>query len=132
MRYPAVGVALIIHKGDAVLLVRRCHSHGEGTWATPGGHLEYGETFEQCALRETMEETGLEVSDVRYLAITNDVFEAEGKHYITIWMEGQFAGGEPVVNEDELSELGWFVWDTLPEPLFLPLRNLLTRQNRYP
>ncbi len=132
LRYPAVGVALIIHKGDQVLLIRRVNSHGAGTWATPGGHLEYGETFEECAIRETMEETQVVVDDVRYKAITNDFFETEGKHYITIWMEGQYVSGEPVAQEDELSELDWYTWDNLPEPLFLPLSNLLSGQNRYP
>lgn len=37
-------------------------SHGGGEWALPGGHLEMGETFEQCAAREVEEETGIVVS----------------------------------------------------------------------
>lgn len=50
----------------------------------------------------------------------------EGKHYITLWMEGTYLSGEAVVNAgDEASEVGWFAWDSLPKPLFLPLRSLL-------
>ena len=52
----------------------------------PGGHLEFGESFETCAERETLEETGLKISDVRYLNATNSVFTAENKHYITVFM----------------------------------------------
>ncbi len=123
---PGVGVAVIIRKGDAVLLMLRQNAHGAGSWAPPGGHVEFGESLEECAIRETVEETNLHVADVRFRAITNDVFEADGKHYITIWMEAMVVAGEPVVNAaEEMSELGWFAWDALPQPLFLPLQHLL-------
>lgn len=73
-----------------------------------------------------MEETGVEVTDVRFRAITNDVFPEEGKHYLTVWMEGRYSAGEPRVGDPhEMSDVGWFPWDQLPTPLFLPLENLL-------
>ncbi len=123
---PKVGVGVIITKGAQVLLLRRQNVHGAGSWSTPGGHLEFGESPEACAIRETREETGLEIAEVRFRAITNDVFEAEGKHYITIWMEGVYAGGEPVVNAAyEMAEVGWFAWGALPQPLFPSFRHLL-------
>ncbi|MBI5033229.1 MAG: NUDIX domain-containing protein [Chloroflexi bacterium] len=122
---PRVGVALIVTYDDHVLLIKRKGSHGEGTWAVPGGHLEYGESPEDCAIRETQEEVNVQVTDVRFRAITNDVFETEGKHYITIWMEGKFSGGEPVIRDVKVAEAGWFSWIALPQPLFLPLQNLL-------
>ncbi len=125
-KYVSVGVATIITRGDEVLLLKRKNAHGDGTWSTPGGHLDFGETPEQCAIRETREETGLDISEVKFKAMTNDVFEVEGKHYISIWMEGRYAGGEPIVNaEYESSEVGWFAWTALPEPLFLPFQHLL-------
>ena len=52
----------------------------------PGGHLEFGESFETCAEREILEETGLKIRDIRFLTATNSVFKAEGKHYVTIFM----------------------------------------------
>jgi 8-oxo-dGTP diphosphatase len=68
------------------------------------------------------EETNVDIADVRFRAITNDVFEAEEKHYITIWMEGRYRAGEARVNAAyEMAEVGWFAWDALPQPLFLPL-----------
>jgi ADP-ribose pyrophosphatase YjhB (NUDIX family) len=59
-----------------------------GTWALPGGHLDFGESFETCAMREVLEETDLQVKDdsVRFLTATNDVMPSEHKHYVTIFM----------------------------------------------
>ena len=121
-----VGVGVIIRQGSQVLLCRRVNVPGAGSWSTPGGHLDFGETPEQCARREAREETGLEVGEARFRALTNDLFPAEGKHYITIWMEAEYLGGEPQPRaEYELDRVGWFDWEALPQPLFQPLRNLL-------
>ena len=96
------------------------------TWGPPSGHIDYGETPEQAAVRETQEETGVTVSEVKFRVITNDVFEAEQVHYITVWFEAKYVSGEPKVNSpEEESEVGWFSWSALPQPLFLPLQNLL-------
>ncbi len=123
---PRVGVGIIITKGEQVLLLRRKNVHGSGSWTTPGGHLDFGEFPEECAIREAKEETNIDITDVRFRAITNDVFEAEGKHYITIWMEGRVLAGEASVQAAyEMAEVGWFAWDALPQPLFLPFQNLL-------
>ena len=129
---PLVGVAVIIEQGGHVLLIRRSGSHGAGTWATPGGHLDFGETPERCGAREAREETGLEVADLSFVAITNDLFEAEQKHYITIWMRAGAIVGEPsIASPREMTEFGWFAWDALPEPLFLPLAQLVAGES-YP
>jgi 8-oxo-dGTP diphosphatase len=53
---PKVGVAILITEDDRVLLMKRKGIHGTGTWSTPGGHLDFGDTPEQCAARETKEE----------------------------------------------------------------------------
>lgn len=132
MNYPKVGVACIILREGRILLIRRKGAHGAGSWSTPGGHLEYGETPEECAARETLEEVGLEVSRVRFLAVTNDVFDEIGKHYITLWMTGDCPSGEPrIAAAYEVAEWGWYTLDALPAPLFLPLDNLLAGRS-YP
>lgn len=57
-----------------------------GTWQLPGGHLDYGESILVCAERETLEETGLKIKGIKVVAVTNDIFEKEGKHYITLFV----------------------------------------------
>lgn len=71
-----------------------------GQWAFPGGHLEYGEDFNQCAERETLEETGLRVKARKMAHVTNDVFPELGKHYITIFMVCEMLdqGAQPEVS----------------------------------
>ncbi len=123
---PKVGVGVVIRRGRDVLLIRRSGVHGDGTWSTPGGHLDWGESPEECARREAEEETGVQVGNIRFRAVTNDVFEPEARHYLTVWMEGDHFGGEPRANaKNEMLEVGWFDWDALPPNLFLPLSNLL-------
>ncbi len=129
---PQIGTGILITKDDRVLLIKRKGHHGAGTWSTPGGHLEFGETPEQCAAREAKEEVGMEVVQAHFRALTNDVFEDEGRHYITIWMDCKTSHQEPfIAAEKEVAELAWFDWDALPNPLFLPLENLL-KKNSYP
>ena len=128
---PQVGTAIIIIKDNQVLLMKRKGPHGNGTWSTPGGHLDFGETLEGCAAREAKEEVGVDVVDIRFRAVTNDIFEETGKHYVTVWLEGTPAGEPFIAAEREVEEIGWFDWDALPQPLFLPLENLV-KEKSYP
>src|SRR5687768_5483137 len=79
---PRVGVACLVTRSGRLLLLKRQRSHGSGSWSPPGGHLDFGETLEACAIRETLEETGLHVADPEFFAITNDIFASDGKHYV--------------------------------------------------
>lgn len=79
---------LIFNQEGQLLLGKRLGSHGESSWGAPGGHLEFCETFEECAIGEVLEETGLRIVSPKFLAITNDFFEVESKHYVTIFYKG--------------------------------------------
>jgi 8-oxo-dGTP diphosphatase len=127
-RRPWVGVGCVPVRDGEVLLIHRRGAHGGGTWSTPGGHLDPGESVEACAARETFEEVGLSVSNVRFGAITNDVFEQ--RHYVTIWMVADVLTGDArVADAEEVIDVGWFGWDELPSPLFLSFENLVARRN---
>lgn len=123
-RRPGVGVGVIVRRGDRVLLTRRSR-HGAGSWAAPGGYLDHGETLDACAARETREETGIEIGDIRFLAVANDRFP-DGKHNVTIWFAAEAPHGEAhVAAPGELDEVGWFGWDDLPKDLYDSTRRLL-------
>lgn len=124
-----VGVAVIIPRGNRILLGERFGSHGADTWATPGGHLEAGESIEQCARREVLEETGLVLGELADFAFTNDRFDAQGHHYVTLFLLASDVHGEPRVLETEkCRQWRWCDVNDLPSPLFLPLQNLLAKR----
>lgn len=123
---PLVGVSVLIIDGDRILLEKRDKDPGMGAWKAPGGHMEFGETPEETAAREVEEEVGIKLGKIKFRTMTNDVFEDGSKHYITIWMEAKYEGGEPEVKAPyEESEVAWFHWNDLPQPLYLPVRHLL-------
>lgn len=116
-RYPKVGVGVMIWKDGKVLMGKRKSAHGEGEYAWPGGHLEYNETIEECAKRETMEETGMEIKNVRFLRVVNG--RVYGKHYVDVGMIADWKSGEPQLREPEKCESwDWYDPKKLPEPLF--------------
>jgi len=133
MERPKVGVGTIILNDGKVLLGLRKGSHGKNTWCFPGGHLEVGESFSDCAIRETQEETGLEIEPVEEIPLaTNDIFEKENKHYVTVLVRAKYTGGEPKIMEPEkCDEWKWFDWNNLPDNLFVPIQNLI-KQNYNP
>lgn len=125
MDRPKVGVALVIVRDNKVLLGVRKAAHGSGTWSTAGGHLEYGESFINGAARELLEETGLTAKNYEIASVTNDVFEKEGKHYITVFMYCEYVSGVLEIKEpDKCERWEWFDWEKLPHPLFLPVQHL--------
>lgn len=125
---PKVGVGVIIVKNGKVLLGKRKSALGQGDWCFPGGHLEFNESWEECASRETAEETGIAIKNIRFYTATNDIFLKEKKHYITIFMLSDYDSGDVKIMEPEKCEKWeWFEWKRLPAPLFLPIQNLLKK-----
>lgn len=124
-----VGVGVFVFKDGVFAMLQRHGAHGEGAWSVPGGHLEYGESFEETAKREVEEETGLTITNVRFGAVTNDYFEDEHKHYVTIWMVSDWQAGK-LTNMEPLkcTNVAWRTFDTLPAPLFLPWTQLLASE----
>lgn len=123
---PRIGIGIFIFKNKKFIIGQRKGAHGAGSWSVPGGHLEYGETIEKAAARETLEETGLSIGDIKIAGFTNDIFKKEKKHYLTVWVTSKWAKGDPEINEpDKFLKLDWVDFESLPKPLFLPWKELL-------
>ncbi|XP_065852446.1 nudix hydrolase 1 [Euphorbia lathyris] len=127
---PRVAVVVFLVKGKSVLLGRRRSSFGDSTFALPGGHLEFGESFEECGAREMEEETGLVITKTELLTVTNNVHLEEPKpcHYVTVFLRAVLADPNQVPQNLEPEKCygwDWFDWDNLPKPLFLPLEKMV-------
>jgi len=125
MEGPRVGVGVIVKKDGKILIGKRLNAHGEGTWCFPGGNLEFFEDLYECAKRETFEETGVKIKNIKLAGITNDLFEKENLHYITVFFEAEWAEGEAAVKESrKFVEVKWVKWNEFPEKIFKPTKNL--------
>ncbi|KAJ1386682.1 NUDIX hydrolase domain [Sesbania bispinosa] len=130
---PRVAVVVFLLKGRSVLLGRRRSSVGNSTFALPGGHLEFGESFEECAVREVKEETGLEIGKAEFLTVTNNVMLEQPKkcHYVTIFMRAVLADDAQEkqvpqnLEPDKCDGWDWYDWAHLPHPLFGPLDKMV-------
>lgn len=131
-----VGVGCwLFNNAGQVLLGKRLSKHGTGTWAPPGGHLEFGEEPTTCASRELFEETGLKIPPhkFKFFGITNDVFTNENKHYLTVHYFANFDDGVAhfidVKEPDKCETWQWFNLKKLPSPLFISAQNLLKQKS---
>ncbi len=125
MQQVQVGVGVLIVRGNRILLGKRRGSHGAGTWAPPGGHLDFGETIEDCARREVLEETGIVIRDIQRGPYTTNVFPEVNRHFVTLFVTATDSEGEPTLLEPARCDgWEWHSWNELPTPLFEPMHSL--------
>jgi len=126
MKIPKVAVnAFVVHKGQVLLCLR--HS-APPAWTVPGGHMHSGETLEDATRREVKEETGVEVDDLRVIAVCNDVNTTDNTHYVNFFLLCQYCAGTVVNGEPEdLDRIEWYPIQNLPRPLFINIRRLLAK-----
>lgn len=126
---PRVGTAIFIVRDGKSVFLKRQGSHGADTWCTPGGHVDFGEDPRETCRREAIEETGCEVSDIKFATMTNDFFSDDNKHYVTLWFVGKWAANEPEIKEPhKCTEMRWVTFDEKPSPAILTYDNLTKEQ----
>lgn len=127
-----VGTGVMIMRDGKVLLGRR-HSdakkagsalHGEGQWTLPGGKVHFGERLDECARRETEEETDMKPGSMSIVSISDDI--VSDAHFVTIGFLCADFQGEPEVREPEkIVEWRWFEPTELPSPMYVPSEKVI-------
>lgn len=100
-----------------LLLGKRKNCYGEGTWALPGGHLEYGEKLIEAAQREVKEELGIEVPYITLLTVAENIDERG--HYLHLsFLAEDFIGTIQCMEPQFCYEWRFFSFNDLPKPFF--------------
>jgi len=115
-----IRVGVILVKDGKILLIK--HSKGKKSyWLLPGGGVKFGETLTQCACRELMEETNLEIKLCNLLYIIESISKNEKKHIINLIFNGEITGGTPVLGQEKrLSELKFVSLEDLNNLILYP------------
>lgn len=121
----ASAVATLIIKNERVLLGRRFENNHFTSWQCPGGYLQRGETVDQAARRLCLKKAGLDVQCLRAGPYSNNIF-SNALHTVTLYIVAdEYRVKNRELFEDKNVQWSWFSFDALPEPLFLPLLNVL-------
>lgn len=91
---PTTRVSVIVISEDKKILLVKHRKGSKTYWVLPGGRLEYGESFEECAIRELKEETGLTVEVQGYLFLSEAIAPDKSRHIINVYVKGKVIGGE--------------------------------------
>ncbi len=115
---PKIGIGVMIWKNNKVLIGRRKNRHGDGEYSFTGGHLEYSQSFENCAKQETLEEAGIHIRNIKFLCVANGTQYAP-RHDVLVGLSAEWESGEPRTNpEERIGDWKWYDLDELPQPLF--------------
>ncbi len=99
---PAVGA--VVFKGEKVLLVRRANPPSKGRWAIPGGKIRWGETLQQAARREVLEETGITIRAGRPVHTFDSIVRDDAGrilfHYVIVDLEAEYVSGRLKAGDD--------------------------------
>ncbi len=104
--------ATIINDKNEILLIKRKNNH---LWERLGGKLEFGESFEQCLIREIKEETNIVIT-VSEFSLVEENYDSKNKlHWVCIGYLCKYKSGEPKLLElEKHEELRWFSLKDLP------------------
>ena len=110
---------ILVKRGNELLLTRKAEWL-PGRYSLVAGFLDFGESLEECAIREVREETGIEIKNVRYVGSQNWPFPAQ----LMAGFVADYAAGEIMVDRAELEDAAWFPLETLPS---LPPKRSIAR-----
>lgn len=116
--FPGVGTGLAILRDGKLLLYRRVRPPEAGHWNIVGGKVDHMERAADACRREAEEETGLSIGSIAFLTLSEQIFDEDRHHWVSLIFRTLDIEGEARVTEpDKLPEFGWFDLDDLPAPL---------------
>jgi len=111
---PEIAVGAVVVRDDCLLVIRRGHGPGAGEWSVPGGRVEAGETLHEAVVRETWEETGLEVVVERFLGWVERL--GDDHHFVILdFVVGLLDAEATAVAGDDAAEAAWVPLHELSE-----------------
>lgn len=115
---PQTGIGVMIIKNGKVLMHIRKNVDGHGEYAFPGGHVEHGESFSECARREVMEESGIKIKNIRFQFVAN-ILKYNSNQVTHIGLIADWQSGKPKNLEPKKgSDWEWYPITKPPKPLF--------------
>ncbi|MCC7530025.1 MAG: NUDIX hydrolase [Candidatus Melainabacteria bacterium] len=118
---PTTRVSVIVISPEGKILLVRHRKGNRQYWVLPGGRLEYGETFAECAVREIKEETGLDVEVVRFLFLSEAIAPDRSRHIVNVYLKAKEIGGVlKVGNEPVLAGVDYIAIDELETLTLFP------------
>ena len=126
------GFGVIIEKDGKILMGLRHPDpdkadsvfRSAGEWSLPGGKLEWGESFEEGAIREVKEETDIDIKNPEVISVHN--CKNEHAHFMTIGLTAnEWKGEAKVMEPDEITEWQWFDRGHLPEKIYFPSQEVI-------
>ena len=124
---PVPTVDVIIEVGSRIVLIRR--KHPPPGWAIPGGFIDAGETAQDAAVREALEETGLGVTLTDLLGVYSDPKRDPRKHTISTVYIGKSQGSP--IGGDDAADARLFGEEDLPSPLAFDHAKILADYFRF-
>lgn len=131
--YIGVGCgAFILNDNNELLLQLRNKSPEKEYWSIPGGKVELFETFEQAIIRETKEETNLEVKVIDELGVCDHIIKEEGKHWISPSFLCEIIKGEVKIMEPKKHlDMKWFPINNLPDRITITTQCAVENYKKY-
>lgn len=112
---PVPGAAVIIWRQGRLCLVKRKYPPKAGQWTLPTGFMEWDEDIGTTAVRETLEETGLEVRLGELFAVKTGILPPQ-LPVLVVFFKAEETGGRLLAGDDA-AEVGFFALDELPGPI---------------
>ncbi len=114
---PALTVDAVAIKDGQIILIKRKNPPFQGSFALPGGFVDYGETVENAVIREFKEETGLDAEIEDFIGIYSEPDRDPRGHTVSIVFELKITGGKMLAGDDA-AEVSLFPLNELPNMAF--------------